>query len=51
MYYEHEMEKMLQQVVVDPDLQMKYFLYSYSGNPGTSEGETQNLGSLGRLIL
>lgn len=51
MYYEYGMRKMAQKIVTEPDLQKLYFIYYYNDNTGTSEGETQNSGSLGRLIL
>jgi len=45
------MRKMAQKIVTEPDRQKLCFIYYYNDNTGTSEGETQNSGSLGRLIL
>ena len=50
------MEEALQQIVVDPSLQKRFFekynmFFNSGGNLETSGGETQNSGTPGELIL
>lgn len=55
-YFEDKVKDLLQQILVNKTLQMELFkmsetYYSLNGDPGTNRGETDNFGSLGKLIL
>ena len=55
-YYEDQVEDVLQQIVENPTLQKRLFdkynrYYNLGGSLETSGGEVQNSGTLGKLIL